>query len=114
MPVIFAIGKAPKHRVPSLALALARAWNRLFGFAIFGGPRQRWRGRQIGRPRAILRCITNLRREAFDVRMAKLPQRLPHPPPVLEPRVLHEVGLPDVAADRREEVHERLQREKRR
>ena len=95
MPVIFAIGKALKHRVPSLALALARAWNRLFGFAIFGGPRQRWRGQ-------ILRCITNLRREAFDVRMAKLPQRLPHPPPVLEPRVLHEVGLSDVAADRRE------------
>ena len=51
---------------------------------------------------------TNLRREAFDVGVAKLPERLPHPPPVLQPRVLHEVGLADVAADRREEVHERL------
>ena len=54
---------------------------------------------------------TNLRREAFDVGMAELPERLPHPPPVLQPRVLHEVGLADVAADGREEVHERLQRE---
>ena len=51
---------------------------------------------------------TNLRREAFDVGVAKLPERLPHAPPVLQPRVLHEVGLADVAADRREEVHERL------
>ena len=42
--------------------------------------------------------------------MAELPERLPHPPPVLQPRVLHEVGLADVAADGREEVHERLQR----
>ena len=58
---------------------------------------------------AILRCLTNLRREAFDVRMSELPERLPHPPPVLQPRVLHEVGLADVAADGREEVHERLQ-----
>ena len=53
---------------------------------------------------------TNLRREALDVGMAELPERLPHPPPVLQPRVLHEVGLADVAADGREEVHERLQR----
>ena len=58
---------------------------------------------------AILRCLTNLRREAFDVRMSELPERLPHPPPVLQPRVLHEVGLADMAADGREEVHERLQ-----
>ena len=41
--------------------------------------------------------------------MAKFPERLPHPPPVLQPRVLHEVGLADVAADRREEVDEGLQ-----
>ena len=99
----------PRLRLRSLVRGIAfSASQYLGGLANVG------EGRLGGRPRAILRCITNLRREAFDVRMAKLPQRLPHPPPVLEPRVLHEVGLPDVAADRREEVHERLQREKRR
>ena len=77
------------------------------GFAIFGGRAYVGKGR-LGNRGCTLHYY--LRREAFDVRMPKLPERLPHPPPVLEPRVLHEVGLADVAADGREEVHERLKR----
>ena len=96
-----------EHRVPlrSLVRGIAFWASRYLGAALTSA-RADW-------ATAVERCIINLRREAFDVRMPKLPERLPHPPPVLEPRVLHEVGLADVPADGREEVHERLQRKER-
>lgn len=53
-------------------------------------------------------------REALDVRLLELPERLPDLLPVVQPEVLDEVGLAHVAAQRDEQVHESLDARKKR
>ncbi len=51
----------------------------------------------------------HLRGEALDVRLLELPERLPDLLAVVQPEVLHEVGLAQVRVQRHKQVHERLE-----